>query len=184
MKIKTITFFMAMIFFCLAGCTLFKKYEVTDGAQYENVRKTVYYKKVDKYSSLVMPDSIDPYWNVQEYLFSFDPWDESYEEFLEIIIEDNTQYQEYCTSLFNGEALTRCAFDLDYQEYVVSDKITTTTNNQGEQCLLTAEVQKIIINDTIQSIIFVSISIPSNYGPISFSRFKYFARFDVFSAEN
>ena len=183
MKKKTVAFLIANICFCLTGCTLFQNYEVVDATQYENVRKTIYYQRVEEYSSLVMPKSIDPLFEVQEYLFSFDPWDESYEEFLEVTIEDSVQYQAYCAELFGEFTLSQCSFDLEYQEYVVNDNISLTTNNQGEQCLLTAQVQKIIINDNTQSIIFVSISIPSDFGPISFSRFKYFTRFDVFSEE-
>lgn len=179
MKKIIIAILITNIGFCLLGCSLFQKYEVVDITQYEKVRETGYYKRVEQYSSLVMPEEIAPLFEVQDYLFSFDPMDESYEEFLEVTIEDSVQYKEYCEDLFDTSKLSQCLFDPMYQEYIINNEVSLTTNNQMEQCLLTARVQKIMVNNDAQSIIFVSISIPGDYGPISLSRFKYFTRFDV-----
>ena len=77
-----------------------------------------------------------------------------------------------------------CSFDLNYQEYVINDEVGLTTNNEGEQCILWANIQKILVNNSEQNIIFIVISVPSNYGPISPQDFKYFVRFTALDKKN
>ena len=50
-------FLLVIVCFCFFGCDLeeqFIEYKVTDIEQYQEVRKTKYYRKVEKYSDLVI----------------------------------------------------------------------------------------------------------------------------------
>lgn len=177
---------LVVICFCFFGCNFkeqFMEYKVTDIGQYQEVRKTKYYQKVEKYSDLVMPDAILPFFEIEKYSFKYDPMDGKYEEYLEILINDEQQYQQYIDELLNGNTMIECPFDSVYQQYVVNEKISYTENSRGEQCFYMASVQKILTNDNINSIIFVSFSIPSDYGAVELNWFEYCQKFDILAID-
>ena len=65
---------LVVICFCFFGCNFkeqFMEYKVTDIGQYQEVRKTKYYQKVEKYSDLVMPDAILPFFEIEKYSFKY-----------------------------------------------------------------------------------------------------------------
>lgn len=181
---KSISVFLLNIFaMLLVGCGVleqyFEPYIVTDISQYRTIPGTGLYSKVKKYSNLVMPKEIEDFFIVEKYSLMYDVWDDIHEEYLEVIIEDETQYQEYINGMIGDKETEVFFYDETYQEYVVNDIIDLTTSADGNKGILFAEIQKILFSDSMNKIIFLSLAIPNAYGPVDSDRFCYFEKFNI-----
>lgn len=163
---------------CLAGCSKYvDAYEITDIAQYEEVKKEERYQEVEEYTALVMPKMIEAFFNVKKYSFKYDPIDGKHEEYLEITIDDEEEYQQYVTELLKGKTTETFALNEAYRQCVINDEVTFTTLEQGEQCIFMVNIQKILICDSTQTIIFLSFVTPNDYGAVEFEWSEYFSKF-------
>lgn len=166
--------FCVLVSIFFGGC----KKIITDIEQYRTIGNTKYYKAIEEYTNLVMPEKIEEYFIVDKYLLMFDPMDYTHEEYLEITIEDKEQYDAYIAGIVAGKEIKDFEYDSEYKEIVFNDWFLTTKGENGEQ-LFMAEVQKIIFSEKAQKIIFVSLAIPSNYGPIPPENFYYFTKYSI-----
>jgi hypothetical protein len=178
-KIKSlISTILVSIFFVFVACTT-NSYEITDISQYRTIPGTNYYGKyIAKYSDLVMPKKIEDFFIVEKYLLTYDDWGGYHEEYLEIRIEDKTQYQEYIHEIIGDKETEEFFYDNTYQEYVVNDSIGLTYTNNETNAVL-ARIQKIIFSDLTQTVIFLSIAIPHADGPVKSERFFYLKKFNI-----
>jgi hypothetical protein len=179
-KIKSLisTIFISIFLMFAVNCTM-NTYEITDISQYRTIPGTNYYGKyIAKYSNLVMPKEIEDFFIVEKYSLMYDVLDETHEEYLEIRIEDEAQYQEYIHEIIGDKETEEFFYDNTYQEYVVNDSIGLTYTN-NETNLIIAKIQKIVFSDSMNKIVFLSLVIPGGYGPIDSGRFCYFKKFNI-----
>ena len=160
------------------NCTM-NTYEITDISQYRTIPGTNYYGKyIAKYSNLVMPKQIEDFFIVEKYSLKFDDWDEIHEEYLEIRIEDETQYQEYIESIIDNKETKEFFYDKNYIEYVVNDELCFE-EYMGTKGISTAKIQKILFSDDINTIIFLSIAKEHNDGLEPADMLYYFEKFSI-----
>ena len=178
-KIKSLisTVFVSIFVIFATNCT--NTYEITDISQYRTIPGTNYYGKyIAKYSNLVMPKKIEDFFIVEKYLLTYDDWGGFHEEYLEIRIEDEGQYNEYISGIIGNKETEEFFYDNTYQEYVVNDSIGLTYTNNETNAVL-ARIQKILFSDLIQTVIFLSIAIPHADGPVKSERFFYLEKFNI-----
>jgi hypothetical protein len=164
------------------NCTM-NTYEITDISQYRTIPGTNYYGKyIAKYSNLVMPKKIEDFFIVEKYLLMYDDWNGYHEEYLEIRIEDETQYQEYIKSIIDNKETEEFFYDKTYLEHAVNDYVDITSafsEDESKKGILTSKIQKILFCDEGNIIIFLSLTVPFPDGPVSPDKFYYFRKFNI-----
>ena len=159
-------------------------YEVTDIAQYRTIPDTNYYDKyIAEYSNLVLPKKIEDFFIVEKYSLRFNDWDEIHEEYLEIRIEDEMQYQEYVNGIVGEKETGDFFYDTRYQEYNINDYLQSITwtfkDSETLKGISKAKIQKILFSDELNTIVFVSLVVPEHNGVVVQDKFYYFERFNI-----
>ena len=130
---------------------------------------------VKKYTDNIMPRYIEDFFSVVHYSYRWKPIAQTHEAYLEITIEDETQYQSYVQQLTAGKETTPFFYNNAFEEYVYTDILSVSSAEFLEK----SEVQKVLFSDETNTLIFVSF-VHLIYDEVqSVKELYYFERFDI-----
>lgn len=155
-----------------------KLYETTDIDQYGDFYPGVYGYDPTPCTDRVMPERIEPFFRVVRYSYRICHTPDMHEAYLEIVIEDEAQYDEYVSVITQGEALTEFSHDPSFRQYVIEEDISVS-HFDDKHLVTKSRVLKILVCDETNTVVFVSLDVPKSDMPLESEFFYYFERFNI-----
>ena len=168
-----------LAFFCLISRPI-EVYSTTDISSYGVITGMNDDELAKELFSELFPEQIDESFKDVKYSYTaenIDQWD--FEIYLEFVIEDKVQFQEYVRNLDASDMLCKTfRYDENYLEYVYSDWYEIQFN-QGDNTISNTEIAKVLINPDEQRIITVALGVVDGGGAYVYDYTCFFDRFGI-----
>lgn len=172
---------LCMFIFSFSGCDMFKIVSTTDINEYGKFPTFESEEaKIENYTNVVMPKKIEDFFSEPIYYFGYCRELYMHEVYLEVKIEDETQYKNYISNLVNEAPTNEFFYDRSFQEYVITDVLGLQHEDEPFGPTITkTEIQKILFCDENNKIIFISLVLLYADYVLHIEDFYYFKRFNI-----
>ena len=170
-----------LLLFSLSACAYFELmdfHETTDISQYGIYTKPVYADKdfdPAVYMERFFPDTIEDFFTVQKYSYKYCNTPTIFETYLEIVIDDESMFQEYVASLPANKDAIDFPYKNGFKQIVFSERCDF--HHWGSVGYI--DMQKIVFSDETNTVVFVVVEAPENDIPFYVNTLNYFTRFDI-----
>ena len=159
---------------------IYEKTNIDEYGEYISVRRDGYMtENIDQ----IMPSKIEDFFIVQKYSYRMCHDPVFQEVYLEVVIEDEAQYQAYVNELTYGKTLHSFWYDPSFSEVTLTEDRATVTmlgsTDDTTAYIDYAIIQKIMFCNQTNTIIFLSLDVPDTYFANPASQFYYFERFGI-----
>ena len=156
-------------------------YETNNVEDYGVVTGNYDNKSPKNFVDSFFPKCIEPIFSDVNYHYKAITGDTyAYEMWLEFVIEDKVQYEEYLSTLGNGKIPLTFAYDKSYNVYVIEETFDINqSSNSNKYSIEYAKLGKILFSKDEQRIIFIAMGVFDGGGTTTEDLNYYWSRFNI-----
>ena len=158
-----------------------KVYETNNVEDYGIVTGNYDNIKPKEFADSFFPKCIEPIFSDVNYHYKAITGDTyAYEMWLEFVIKDTAQYEEYLSTLGNGKTPHMFAYDNRYSVYTIEETIDITQiENSKKYFIEYAKLGQILFSNEEQRIIFIAMGVFDGGGTTTEDLNYYWSRFNI-----